>query len=252
MTVDGPGVSIAARMDPRSLVGQKLGKYAIEALIAEGSYGAVFRAKNFHSDWICALKVFREPPGPDQDQMFDRFVHEGKVANSITDATGALHPAVVTIVDVGHDQGWWYLAMELLRGETLKAFLARSAGPVSVEQTRGILRPAMEALALLHMKGITNRDVKPENLFLMGPLGSAHWTKLLDFGIARVPWQQRTGGGRALGTARYMAPEQFRGSTEVGTWSDVWALGLIVYEMLTGKRPYGGDLTGSASDGTGR
>jgi serine/threonine protein kinase len=218
------------------LLGCVLGDtYQILRVIGEGGMGRVYEAQHMRlTSKRVAIKVLhgeltREP------HALGRFLREAE-------ATGALnHPNIVGALDVNElTDGRPYIVAELLQGEQLGAYFERS-GKLSVEEAVSICRPICRALIAAHEKGIVHRDIKPENLFLVGE-GAARTTKVLDFGISQVGG---TGGkltktGAVMGTPTYMPPEQARGR-RVDHRADVYSVGAILYEAVTGKRPFDGD-----------
>ncbi len=207
------------------------GKYEIEALIGQGGMGAVYRAQHTLTHRRVALKWLLA----DDAAMRMRFVREAR-------AMGALeHPNVVGILDIGEEDGAVYLVMEYVEGESLREHLDRR--PVSPMRAVRLLMPALEGIAAAHQAGIVHRDLKPANLFVcLDRDGTAYGTKVLDFGVALSLRQSDgtmglTQSGAVVGTPRYMAPEQIRGH-KVDARTDQFAMGLILYEMLTGRLPY--------------
>jgi tRNA A-37 threonylcarbamoyl transferase component Bud32 len=207
------------------------GKYEIEALIGQGGMGAVYRAQHTLTHRRVALKWLLA----DDAAMRMRFVREAR-------AMGALeHPNVVGILDIGEEDGAVYLVMEYVEGESLREHLDRR--PVSPMRAVRLLMPALEGIAAAHQAGIVHRDLKPANLFVcLDRDGTAYGTKVLDFGVALSLRQSDgtmglTQSGAVVGTPRYMAPEQIRAG-KVDARTDQFAMGLILYEMLTGRLPY--------------
>ena len=208
------------------------GKYVIEGLLGRGGMGAVYRAQHQFTQRRVALKWLLA----DDEAMRMRFIREAR-------AMGALeHPNVVGILDIGEDQGAVYLVMEFIEGETLRAHLNRQ--PVSPARAVALLMPALEGIAAAHQAGIVHRDLKPANLFVcLDRDGTAYGTKVLDFGVALSMRPSGSGlgltqSGAVVGTPRYMAPEQIRGDRRVDARADQFAMGLILYEALTGRLPY--------------
>jgi serine/threonine protein kinase len=209
-------------------------KYAIECLLGRGGMGAVFEAVHVLSGKRVAVKWML--PGVRQARMADRFMHEARATARID------HPNVVDIYDVGTKGDSAFLVMELLHGESL----ARRLECASLTPTEAValLMPALRGVAAAHARGVIHRDLKPENIFLCtGPDGEWRDCKVLDFGISKVePDQQRdiamTHSGIVMGTPYYMSPEQIRGLNQVDERGDVYALGVILYEMLTGAHPF--------------
>ena len=192
--------------------------------------GEVYRARDSRLNREVAVKVLSE--GFDKDAArLRRFESEAKAVGSIS------HPNVLAIYDTGEHDGAPYLVTELLEGTTLRERLA--AGPLPARKALEIATQIARGLAAAHEKGIVHRDVKPENVFITRD-GNV---KLLDFGIARADVSgtlAQTDTGAVIGTAGYMSPEQVRG-LPADSRSDVFALGAVLFEMLTGKRAFDGD-----------
>jgi Tol biopolymer transport system component/predicted Ser/Thr protein kinase len=208
-------------------VGMQLGPYKIERKIGEGGMGEVYRATDTRLARAVAIKTCRE-------EFSERFQREARTIASLN------HPHICSIYDVGPN----YLVMELLDGEALAAKLKR--GKFSIEQTLLWGRQIADALSAAHAKGIVHRDIKPANVMIT----SSGLVKVLDFGLAKQISEPSSDGsnvttglteaGTALGTPAYMAPEQAQGK-EVDKRADVWAFGVLLYELLTGRRPFLGD-----------
>jgi tetratricopeptide (TPR) repeat protein/predicted Ser/Thr protein kinase len=205
----------------------KIAGYEILGTLGEGGMGVVYRARDATLDREIAIKVIR--PAALGENAAERFIREAKACSRIN------HPNIVTVYAAGEDGGAPYLAMELLRGENLRKVVER--GPVpwkeAVEWTAGIL----DALARLHAEGIVHRDLKPENIVLT----EAGTPKLMDFGIARTSaGGTLTADGATLGTARYMSPEQVQGK-KVDARSDLFSMGSVLYELITGEAAFPGE-----------
>ena len=204
-------------------------RFAIEEEIAKGGMGTVYRAVDRRSDEPVALKLLHVNQGSNNEA--DRFEREARVLADLR------HPGIVSYVTHGMaPSGELYLAMRWLEGETLANRLLR--GRMSLADSLDVLRTAAEALATAHSAGVVHRDLKPSNLFLRD--GQARDVVLLDFGIAR--YAATLGGitrtGLVIGTPSYMAPEQARSSADVKPAADVFSLGCVFYECLTGKSPF--------------
>ena len=220
------------------------GRFRVERELGVGGMGAVYAAVDQWSGATVALKLMRSELA-DDPRAAERFRREGAALAAIQ------HPSVVQIREVGELEGVLYLAMELLEGETLAARLGRT-GPMSPAALLPIVLGLCEGLAAAHAGGIIHRDVKPSNIHLPDAAalalaertGSVAPVKLVDFGVARVRgFSKVTSSGLAVGTVRYMAPEQLTGGA-VDERVDVYALGVVIYEALTGEQPFertGGD-----------
>ena len=207
-------------------------KYEVLAPMAEGGMGAVYRARHLLTEQIVALKVLNVGPG--DEAIARRFKLEVSVAAKIR------HPGIVKVFDAGTDakSERFYLAMELLEGESLRDYMERPGR----DPQRAVrwLADALEVMVAAHAQGVVHRDLKPENLFLEDQANGTE-VKVLDFGIARdLAGPSVTTTGVAVGTALYMAPEQATASKAVGPAADVWAMGVMLYEVLGGERPFDG------------
>ncbi len=214
-----------------SLVGRQLdGRYRVLSHIADGGMATVYLALDTRLEREVALKVMR--PGLAQDDVFvSRFRREARSAARLS------HPNVVAVFDQGQDDGHIFLAMEYVPGQTLRDVM-RAEGPLTARAALDILDPVLQALAAAHRAGIIHRDVKPENVILR----EDGVVKVADFGLARAVTTQTTTSqsGVLLGTVAYLSPEQVeRGIADAR--SDVYAAGLILFEMLTGTKAFSGD-----------
>jgi hypothetical protein len=190
--------------------------------------GAVYRARDEQTGGTVALKLLQHGESP---EMAERFAREARVLSELH------HPGIVAYLAHGEaETGAPYLAMEWLEGEDLAQRLSR--GPLPIAETLVLLRHAAEALAEAHARGLVHRDLKPSNLFLRG--GQVERLALLDFGIARrsTASQAVTATGAVIGTPNYMAPEQARGGRNIAPSADVFSLGCVLYECLTGQPPF--------------
>ena len=212
------------------LVGRLLdGRYQVEALVALGGMATVYRAIDTRLDRRVALKVMHADLARDED-FVGRFIGEAKSAARLS------HPNVVSVYDQGRDGPYPYLAMEYLPGRTLRDLLGER-GWFPPREALAIMVPLLSGLAAAHTAGIVHRDVKPENV-LIAPDGHL---KVVDFGLARalsVSSQTRT--GVIIGTVAYLAPEQVTG-TSADARTDVYAAGIVLFELLTGVKPHTGD-----------
>jgi len=208
-------------------------KYRIERVVAFGGMSTVYQAKDVTLGRRVALKVL--PEGLEIDSPFAiRFQREVQVAGSI------VHPNVVTILDAGRDKrGYRFMAMELLDGESLASRITETPLPPLRFAAR-VARHTLEGLAAAHALEVIHRDIKPENIVLIG----AHerpGVKLIDFGVSKVDdeWGKLTSLGDVIGTPYYLSPEAARGA-KVDHRTDIWAVGVLLYEMITGELPFRG------------
>ncbi|WP_432097505.1 Stk1 family PASTA domain-containing Ser/Thr kinase [Streptomyces sp. bgisy100] len=211
------------------LVGHVLdGRYRVEARIAVGGMATVYRAVDTRLDRVLALKVMH--PGLATDAAFvDRFIREAKSVARLA------HPNVVGVFDQGMDGTYVYLAMEYVAGCTLRDVL-RERGALQPRAALDVLEPVLAALGAAHRAGLIHRDMKPENVLI----GDDGRVKVADFGLVRaVDTQTNASSGSLLGTVSYLAPEQIEHGT-ADTRADVYACGIVLYEMLTGGKPHDG------------
>lgn len=210
-----------------------LDQYVIRDKIGEGGMGAVYRAEQPSVGRDAAIKVVH--PWLSRDPTIAaRFGTEAKAAAKLQ------NPHIVSIYNYGKmDDGTLFLAMEYLGGYTL-AELIRSQPRIDPARAVAIATQVCEALADAHRRGVVHRDLKPSNLMLVGRGDGPEFIKVLDFGVAKIGGHETTARGKVIGTPRYMAPEQLRGEPIDGR-ADIYALGLIVYEMLTGHPPFEAD-----------
>jgi eukaryotic-like serine/threonine-protein kinase len=219
--------------------GTKLGPYEIQSLVGAGGMGEVYRARDARLDRAVAIKVLPPSFSADRDRM-QRFAQEARAAAALN------HPNILSIFDIGDEQGSPYVVSELLEGETLRERLR--SGAISVRKAIEYGLQVARGLAAAHEKGIVHRDLKPENLFIT----SDGRVKILDFGLAKLTRPEAVTGadaptvhavtepGLIMGTAGYMSPEQVRGQP-ADQRSDIFAFGAILYEMISGKRAFHGE-----------
>jgi serine/threonine-protein kinase len=212
------------------------GKYKLKRIIGRGGMGAVWQAHNIPLDIDVAIKLIRR----------DRTAPEaaGRLLTEARAAARLMHPSIVRVFDFGEtEQADPFIVMELLHGESLSAILRRKKRltPAVAVQT---LLPVASALVSAHNKGIVHRDLKPDNIIVVTDEGGALVPKIVDFGIAKLLSpdvdRQVTMAGEVLGSPDYMSPEQARGADNVGEATDVWAFSVVLYETVTGKRPFDG------------
>src|SRR5438477_777024 len=222
-------------------VGQTIGHYKISKRIGTGGMGEVYLATDITAGRKAALKLLPSRFTGDAERL-KRFEQEAHAV------VGLNHPNILTVYEIGEDHSTYYIASELIEGETLRQRLDR--GPIQLSEAVDIVIQVASALAAAHQAGIIHRDIKPENIMLR-PDG---YVKVLDFGIAKLAEQElpatmprdealslvETNLGSILGTVRYMSPEQARGA-QVDKATDIWSLGVVLYEMVTGHAPFTGD-----------
>ncbi|HEV8183203.1 MAG TPA: serine/threonine-protein kinase, partial [Candidatus Angelobacter sp.] len=207
---------------------QTVGRYEITGELGRGAMGVVYKALDPTIGRTVALKTMRlDVHGLDAKEMVRRFQNEARAAGVLN------HPNIVTIYDAGEQDGIFYIAMEFIEGTTLHEVLAEQR-VLATDQVLQLTRQICRGLDYAHSNGIVHRDIKPANIMITGN-GSV---KIMDFGIAKSGGQV-TNTGQVLGTPNYMAPEQVKGRQLDGR-SDLFSLGVILYEMLTGEKPFVG------------
>ncbi|MEM9594130.1 MAG: ABC transporter substrate-binding protein [Acidobacteriota bacterium] len=233
-------VLVLTRPGTELMIGQVLkGSYRIEEQIGQGGMAAVFRGVQLPLERDVAIKVLL-PTLQSTPSMIQRFFQEAKLLCQMT------HPNVVRIIDFGNtEHGLVYMVMEYLSGTTLREKVP--AGGLKAPQAVRLMRQICDGIGAAHRSGLIHRDLKPDNIFVASAPGEHEQVKILDFGIARAvegegAQQTRlTQTGLIMGTPGYLAPEQISGGTETDLRSDIYALGAILFFMLTGRRPYDGD-----------
>jgi eukaryotic-like serine/threonine-protein kinase len=211
----------------------KIGRYEILAKVGQGAMGVVYRAQDPTIRRVVALKVLAADPassaegGPPSRSSAGFFEREAQAAGAL------LHPNIVTLYDAGRDANWYYLAMEFVEGDTFAAEIARG-GRVDPKRAAEVIAVVAEALDFAHERGVVHRDIKPANLMILPD----QTVKVADFGIARLTSATSTmTGDMMVGTPHYMSPEQVRGGKIDGR-SDLFSLGVVLYEALTGRKPF--------------
>src|SRR5438067_1302791 len=204
------------------------GRYKIIRKLGAGGMADVYLAEDQELGRRVAIKILNDRHAAD-DSFVERFRREAKNAASLS------HPNIVSIYDRGTAEGTYYIAMEYLDGRSLKELIV-SRGPAPIKVAIEYTRQILGAIGFAHRHGIVHRDIKPHNV-LVGPEGRL---KVTDFGIARSGASQMTEVGSIIGTAQYLSPEQARGSP-VDQTSDLYSVGVVLYEMLTGQVPFTGD-----------
>ena len=221
--------------------GTKLGRYEIRSLLGAGGMGEVYLARDTRLGRDVALKILPAVFSTDE-QRLHRFEQEAQAAGALN------HPNIVAIYDVGTGEESPYVVSELLRGESLRELLAKN--PLPARKAIDYALQIAQGLMAAHERGIVHRDLKPENLFVT----TEGRVKILDFGLAKLTEPQIaaminsdaptirviTDAGAVMGTAGYMSPEQVRGQA-VDHRSDIFSFGVVLYEMLTGERPFRGE-----------
>jgi len=229
MSTGGPN---GDRLSP----GTVLGRYVLGRQLGRGGMGAVYEAVHRDLRKNVAVKVLSGALATN-DLARQRFLREGEAASRIR------HPHVVDVTDVGTEGDNTYLVMELLEGEDLASRIQR--GPVEAQEAVDLLLPVLAGVHAAHQEGIVHRDLKPENIFLARQRQGGIVPKVLDFGVSKLATDGQamalTGTAAVFGTPYYMPPEQVRGAKQADQKSDQYSLGVVLYEALTGRRPYDGD-----------
>jgi serine/threonine-protein kinase len=228
-----PGQPEVSTIDGTSTIlpGGRFGRYEIERHLGRGGMGDVYAVKDVVLNRKAALKTVRLDTNLSPKEVIEvrqRFYVEAQTAGRLA------HPNIVTIYDVGEEQGMSYIVMELIDGHSLATLMKKDR--LSVEQSKHVIGNAGVGLDHAHQNGVFHRDVKPDNIMI----SKTGLVKLMDFGIARLVESELTKTGNLIGTPAYMSPEQVHGQ-KVDARSDIFSLGVILYELLTGQKPFAGN-----------
>ncbi|MGH8003130.1 MAG: serine/threonine-protein kinase, partial [Limisphaerales bacterium] len=209
------------------MIGQTVSHYRIESEIGQGGMGVVYKAFDTRLERPVALK-FLSPQFVSHPEAKSRFLNEARAASALN------HPNICTIYEIGEWGSREFIAMELVEGKPLSKLIA--SGKLPVPKVLDYSLQMAEGLDAAHKKGVIHRDVKPDNILVT----AEGRLKIMDFGLAKIRHTAKiTTTGTALGTAAYMSPEQARGEL-VDARADIFSLGMILYEMLTGRHPFAG------------
>ncbi|MEO8698680.1 MAG: serine/threonine-protein kinase [Kofleriaceae bacterium] len=223
--------------------GTRIGKYELGETLGQGTFGLVLTARDTELDRLVALKILNPSHGcGDSNEVLRRFLQEARAAARVS------HPGIVTILDSGRyalDDGdeIAMIAMEKLEGESLARRLVR-ASRLQPETAAEFARQIATALDAAHRAGVLHRDLKPDNIYLVpdSAVPGGERAKVLDFGLAKFVDSTTTAMNTVFGTPRYMSPEQSRSSGMIDSRSDIYALGCILFELVTGRTPFEGEL----------
>lgn len=207
----------------------KIGKYDVVELLGKGGMGLVYKAKDPHLDRLVAIKMMTTVDFGDNPDLLQRFYREAQW-------TGNLHHRnIVTVYELGDQEGNPYLVMEYLDGESLETIIS-SRRPLTLLQRINFIREVCDGLAYAHQKSVIHRDIKPGNIMVLNDRG----VKIVDFGIAHIGDRSVTRTGQLLGSLPYMSPEQISGK-QVGARTDIFSLGVVLYQLLTFTLPFEGE-----------
>ena len=209
---------------------EKIGRYEIIGEVGKGAMGVVYRATDPNIGRTVAIKTLRiDIHGTENEEILGRFKNEARAAGMMN------HANIITIYDAGEQEGMFYIAMEFIEGQTLQGLL-KQAHALPVGKATHIVRQVCAGLDYAHGRGIIHRDIKPANIMITGD-GTV---KIMDFGIAKSGGTGMTSTGQVMGTPNYMSPEQVKGKPLDGR-TDLFSVGVVLYEMLTGARPFAGE-----------
>jgi len=210
----------------------RIGRYEILQVLGRGSMGLVYKALDPKINRLLAIKTIRFSDEFDEDviqEIKERFFREAEIAGQLS------HPSIVTIHDMGEDQDLTFMAMEYLEGENLEKFISKKS-LLSLRKVLYVAASVADALEFAHRADVIHRDIKPANIMLLKTGG----VKVTDFGIAKAISSSRTRTGVILGTPNYMSPEQIMGQ-KIDPRSDLFSLGVVFYQLLSGELPFQGD-----------
>jgi len=217
------------------LPGSRFSRYEVEKHLGRGGMGDVYLVRDTVINRKAALKTIRGDTELDPRQVIEmrqRFYREAQTAGKLA------HPNIVTVHDVGEDLGMSYIVMEFVEGQTLTQLMKKQR--LSLPQIKHVVCNAAMGLEYAHQNGVFHRDVKPDNVMV----SKTGVVKVMDFGIARIVESNLTKTGSVMGTPSYMSPEQVHGQ-KIDARSDIFSLGVILYELLTGKKPFTGETMSS-------
>lgn len=227
--------------ESRALTGMLLAnKYRLDKRLGAGGMGEVYRAVNVSIGRPVAIKILR-PELLRNEDVVQRFLREARAATLVR------HPNVVDVLDVLEHQDIPFMVQELLSGEDLADYVDSQQGKLPLDEVLAIMLPVAEAVGAAHAKGVVHRDLKPANVFLH-TVDETVIPKVLDFGISKITTgdsSRVTTTGTALGTPAYMSPEQIEGLAHVDARSDVWSLGVMLFELAAGTRPFVAETPGA-------
>ena len=225
------GLGSATPTPSGPISGSILGAYRVERHIGSGGMSVVYEGRDLKHDRRVAVKMLASNFSHD-DQLIRRFQQEAEVMASLR------HPNIVRVYDFVSEGERHAIIMEYVEGMQLKEMLATKTGALMVPRIKDIMLPVIDAICLAHSRGIIHRDLKPANIVVV-ETGEQTTAKVLDFGIAKVmAGQMKTRIGQKLGTPAYMAPEQHKGTADIGHHADIYSLGVTLFEMATGKLPF--------------
>ncbi|MBS1119052.1 MAG: serine/threonine protein kinase [Deltaproteobacteria bacterium] len=220
--------------------GGRVGKYELREQLGQGTFGLVFKARDTDLERDVAIKIL-DPSHQTNGDILHRFLQEARASARIA------HPGIVTVLDCGKvatsTGETAYIVLELLQGESLTSRITR-VGRMAPAQAVELARQIASAIDAAHRADVLHRDLKPDNIYLVADpaVPSGERIKVLDFGLAKLGTSRHTMANTVFGTPRYMSPEQCRSATQIDRRSDIYSLGCILFELVTGRTPFDGDL----------